>query len=539
MADLARAARIARQRAAQERQAELTRSFGAYAREAWKQVEPSSPVVWGWHLDCIIAHCEAVQRGEIRTLLVNIPPRHAKSTLISVILPGWLWVNEPGLKMMTGSYVMDLATRDAVATRELITSPWHRQTWPDILIDPGRGEKTRYGLKKIERDGVLTGGGQRFCFTTTGRTTGEGGQIAIYDDPHNAQDIFSPTAMETAKRFYQTTLPSRMNDPLRSTQIVIMQRLATNDLSSHMLAEAMEDHDPDLVHVCLPAHFDPPRRCVTRWFTDPRQKAGDLLWPERMNTRALRQVTKKMTPQAISAQMEQQPISAATAIFLRSRWRVWTEWRLPVCSVVAISFDPALKDREINDRWALQVWGVFEDPEDGKPAFMLLAAWADHMTYPEAKRRLLQTVSDWTIEGEPPDYVIIEDKAAGPPLLHELGLAQVANLVAYNPGRRSKMERFHLQSDLHYSGRIWVPGKKLGDKTRSAMVLPSWAEDVVAEMEAIGTAGVPDDHGDAAAQAWHLLRDLRLVRIPDTDAPEDEDDVHDVYAAERREPAYS
>ena len=489
---------------------------------------PTTPLVWGWHLDCIIAHIEAVQRHEIATLVVNVPPRHAKSNIISVLAPGWLWANDPGVKLLTGSYAMPLATRDATRTRRLITSAKHTAMFPALALEKDQNEKTRYDL---------VGGGARYCFATGGGVTGEGGDIAIWDDPHKAADMYSQAAMDQAARFWSETLPTRLNDPLKSSKIVVMQRLGPTDMTGHILAEASEGDGGDVVHVVLPMRYDPKRHMQTAWFEDPRTEPGQLLWPERMSERAIRRVTKDMSPQAVAAQMDQAPVSQSGAIFPRERWRIWTEWRLPTCHTIMISHDPAVKEREENDIWACHIWGVFDDDEDGKPAFMLLGAWGEHMTYPVAKRKLMQTVEDWTIEGEPPDYVAIEDKAAGPMLLNELGLAGIKNLVAYNPGKRSKMERAQVQSDLHYTGRIWVPGKKLGDQTRSDMVLPSWAERVVAAMALFGAPGAPDDDVDAAVQAWHLLRDLRLVSL-DTDQ-DDEDDGMVEHHPVPREPAYA
>src|ERR1035438_928600 len=71
------------------------RSLGEFVRQAWAVVEPSTPFVPGWHIDAVVEHLEAVTYGQIRNLLINVPPRHMKSLLVSVFWPAWEWTRWP------------------------------------------------------------------------------------------------------------------------------------------------------------------------------------------------------------------------------------------------------------------------------------------------------------------------------------------------------------------------------------------------------------------------------------------------------------
>src|SRR3984893_4076683 len=108
-----------------------SRGLGEFVRRAWAVVEPSTPFVPGWHIDAIIEHLEAVTRGEIRNLLINVPPRHMKSLLVSGFWPAWEWIRWPERRWLYSSYAASLSIRDSVKFRCLIESPWYQSRWGD------------------------------------------------------------------------------------------------------------------------------------------------------------------------------------------------------------------------------------------------------------------------------------------------------------------------------------------------------------------------------------------------------------------------
>src|SRR5580698_2097973 len=107
------------------------RSLREFVRQAWHVIEPSAPFVPGFHIDAIIDHLEAVTRGDIRNLLINIPPRHMKSLLVSVLWPAWEWIQHPERRWLFSSYAATLSIRDSVKCRTLIESPWYQRFWGD------------------------------------------------------------------------------------------------------------------------------------------------------------------------------------------------------------------------------------------------------------------------------------------------------------------------------------------------------------------------------------------------------------------------
>src|SRR5437868_1086842 len=144
-----------------------TRRLGEFVRQAWVIVEPSTPFVPGWHIDCIIEHLEAVTYGQIRNLLINVPPRHMKSLLVSVFWPAWEWIRWPHRRWLYSSYSGQLSLRDSVHCRRLIESPWYQQHWRDrFALTSDQNTKGRFDNDRS---------GYRIASSVGGSVTGEGG----------------------------------------------------------------------------------------------------------------------------------------------------------------------------------------------------------------------------------------------------------------------------------------------------------------------------------------------------------------------------
>ena len=97
------------------------RSLRYFHRWAWPQHNPE-PYTSGFHLDAMAECLEAVSRGELSRLLINVPPRHSKSTLTSVSWPAWRWINAPQARWLYASYSDGVPERDSVTCRSLIES---------------------------------------------------------------------------------------------------------------------------------------------------------------------------------------------------------------------------------------------------------------------------------------------------------------------------------------------------------------------------------------------------------------------------------
>src|ERR1700737_4355136 len=116
----------------------LRNDLRLYIREAWHVVEPSTVYLENWHIDLIAEYLEAVTAGQIKRLLINMPPRYAKSTCVSIMWPTWVWTREsgnptlegPGTKWVFASYADELRTKHSLDRRKMLQSDWYRARWP-------------------------------------------------------------------------------------------------------------------------------------------------------------------------------------------------------------------------------------------------------------------------------------------------------------------------------------------------------------------------------------------------------------------------
>lgn len=282
------------------------RSLYEFVKQAWHVIEPATPFCEGWHLEAICHHLESVTRGDIRRLLINIPPRHAKSLICSVFWPMWVWIEQPHFRWMGASYALSLASRDNRKCKMLIDSDWYQARWGDIVqLSTDQRGKTRF---------ETTARGYRLSVSVESSATGEGGDGIILDDPHSVRDASSDVKREDALYWFDTTLSSRLNDPKKGVMVIVMQRLHERDVSGHVLAKGGYEH------LCLPAEFRADRRCTTSiGWSDPRTVEGELLWPSQVPQKELDALKKSLGPQAYSAQFQQDPVTAGGNVF-KAEW---------------------------------------------------------------------------------------------------------------------------------------------------------------------------------------------------------------------------
>ena len=215
------------------------RTLPAFIEQAWHVIEPGITYVDNWHIHLIGEYMEAVNRGEIRRLVINMPPRHMKSLEATVCYPVWTWIKHPEKRFIKVSYSDSLSRKHNILARDIIKSPWFQENWGDVIQ-----------LKDdVNRQNEFKNTHQGFMFSTSigGALTGEGGDVIIIDDPQNPLMANSEVEREASINFFKNTLQTRLNDPQTGAFIIIMQRLHENDLTGHILSE-----DLGYEHLCLP-----------------------------------------------------------------------------------------------------------------------------------------------------------------------------------------------------------------------------------------------------------------------------------------------
>ena len=439
-------------------------SFQDFVRLAWPKVYHASPLQWNWHIPLLCEHYEACFRGEIRELVVNLPPGGSKSSLTCVMFPTWGWIKRPASSWIFAAYGQQLVRRDADATRKLMQSAWFQARWGDRVTLP-----TVAAVDLIKNHQ----GGFRLGTTPGGEVTGFHANAQIIDDPNKPEEL-TKVALEEVKTWMSRTMASRWRRPPElNTLILIMQRLHCDDLSSMLI-------DRGAVHVCLPANFDPARRTVTTWGRDPREAVGELMDPVRLPQVLIEELRKNMGGIHASAQLDQSPVPEGGAVFKREHLRFWSTNPVSVAEGVALagagelrfpcvarpdgfdqrinSWDCAFKDEETSDYVAGGDWGRVG------PRFYLLHQAYGHFSFPATCQQvvMLRARADGAVA------VVIEDKANGTAVVQTLEKA-IPGVIATDPkggkfARASSASAFFeahnvFLPDPGMSGFEWVEGK--------------------------------------------------------------------------------
>lgn len=433
------------------------RSLAHFAKRAWHILEPATPLKWGWALDAICEHLEAVTRGEIHRLLMNVPPGTMKSLLTGVIWPAWEWGARemPEMRFVGTAHEETLAIRDSRRCRDLIKSDWYQKLWPLEFARDLDGKREFGNTKKGFR--------QARAFTSM---TGVRGDRVILDDPISADNANSLAKLEEARIAFTETLPTRINSD-KSAIIVVMQRLNEKDTSGVILEMGLP-----YVHLCIPMRFESARRCVTSiGWVDPRTEEGELMFPERFSEQQVKELETTLGSYGTAGQLQQRPAPRGGGIIKESWYRYYTvlpqlEWRV-------ITVDTAQKTDQQNDYSVLQCWGrstagqaVLLDQVRGKweaPDLVIQARafWNKHKDNKLPKLRKM----------------LVEDKVSGTGLIQTLRREGIAIKAVQRS--KDKISRGHDAAPFIESGNVLLPedAPYLSDFLAESSTFPGGAHD--------------------------------------------------------------
>lgn len=442
---------------------EECQSLAGFVRHAWHVLEPNTTYLHNWHIDAICEHLEAVTRGDINRLLINVPPGTMKSLLVSVMWPAWEW-GPKGLsskRNLTTAHALHLALRDSRKMRNLIQSEWFQTLWPLRLIRSGDGsfENERMGNREATAFSGLTGGR---------------GDNVILDDPHSTEDAESDAERATAIRILKESLPSRVNDPIRSAIVVIMQRLHEGDVSGEIIKAG------GYVHLMLPMEFDVSRRCTTSiGFQDPRTYEGQLLFPGRYPREVIERDKKDMTPYAISGQWQQQPTPRDGAYFMKSWFKRYRD--RPANLRYYMSSDHAPTAGKNSDYSCVRVWGL-----DEKKDLYLIDGRRMHTTMDKMAEFASEMIRKW----DPCCWFPEDDnnwKAAAPFIMDELRKRnQVIRIEPMSPHGADKVAKAQSFEGMAALGRVWIAEGPEGDEIiQQYITFPAAANDDEVDAAAI------------------------------------------------------
>ena len=438
--------------------------------------------IGGRHHKIMAEAFEKVARGELKRLIINMPPRHTKSEFASYLFPAWMLGRDPTKKIIQASNTAELAVGFGRKVRNLVDTADYREIFPDVKL---RADSKAAGRWSTNEDG------EYFAVGVGGVMTGKGADVLIIDDPHSEQDAaqgeFNVDVYNKVYEWY-TSGPRQRLQP-NAAIVVVMTRWSLRDLTGQIMKKSVETTKGEHWEVIeLPALMP----------------SGEPLWPEYWSQKELEALQEELPRPKWNAQYQQNPTSEEGALIKREWWRKWTKPNMPQCEAIIQSWDTAFLKTQRSDYSACTTWGIFYGPNDQGvtvPNLILLDAMKEKLEFPELKQQAYRMFQDWE-----PDQIIVEKKASGAPLIFELRAMGIP-VMEFSPSRgQDKVARVNAVTDLFASGMVWVPdGRK-------------WAEDVIEECAAF-PAGEHDDYVDSTSQALLRFRQGGWIR---TDMDEDE-----------------
>jgi predicted phage terminase large subunit-like protein len=448
--------------------------FMAYVKYVWPNF------INGRHHEKMARAFEKVANGEVKRLIINMPPRHTKSEFASYLLPSWFLGRFPDKKIIQTSHTAELAVGFGRKVRNLVDSDRYKDIFPQVALQADSKAAGRWATNYA---------GEYFAIGVGGAVTGKGADLLIIDDPHSEQEA---TLAETNAEVYDKTYEWYTSGPRQRLQpggaiVVVMTRWSKKDLTGQVLKAAAQRSGEEWEVIEFPAILP----------------SGKALWPEFWSICELEALRQELPNGKWMAQYQQEPTSDVSAIVKREWWQVWEQDHPPFCSYTIQSWDTAFLKSERADYSACTTWGVFEHPDDtGKMQsnIILLNAFKKRMEFPELKEAAFEEFKYWK-----PDSIIIEAKAAGSPLIFELRAMGIP-VQEFTPSKgNDKIARLNAVADMFASGRVWVPNTH-------------WAEELVEEVASF-PSGEHDDLVDSMTQALLRYRRGGFLRLA-SDEPE-------------------
>jgi len=523
--------------------ADCEESLYKFLKYAWKYIDAST-FTEGWPIEAIAEHLQAVTDGEIRRLIINIPPRMGKSSITSCAFPAWVWAQShrsptsgPGVQFLHASYAQQLSLRDSVKCRRLIESPWYRELWGDrFKLTSDQNTKGRFDNDQ---------NGSRLSTSVGSALTGEGGSIIVVDDPNAAQEAFSEATIASTIEWWDSALSTRLNDPKTGAFVVIQQRLSEEDLTGHIMSK----NEGEWTHLCLPMRYEWQRHSYTSigWH-DPRglddsgeplvaisedgerlavdveaqieldRREGELLWPDRFGEEEVIILEKQLGPWAAAGQLQQRPEPKGGGVIKREWWKSWDSNIYPNMDLVIATLDTAYTTKTSNDPSAMTVWGVFSN--DGRvqapnhavgrgqtrvdyermytetaPRVMMMHAWQGRYELHDLVLKVAETCRLMKV-----DTLLIENKAAGHSVAQEIRRMygfEKFGVHMFDPKSQDKLARLYSVQHLFAEGLVFAP-------------LTQWAEMVIAQVGQF-PKGKHDDLVDTVSMAMRHLRDTGAI----------------------------
>src|SRR5258706_8017745 len=452
----------------------LRTDFVAFVERSFYELNPETKYLHNWHIEAIGEALEKCRKGQLRRLIINVPPRSLKSHMTSIAFVAWLLGHNPSAQVICVSYAQDLADKLAGDCRSVMMARWYRDLFPT----------TRFATtRQAVHDFSTTEKGFRLATSVGGVLTGRGANYIVIDDAMRPDEALSQTQRQTVNTWYDHTLISRLNDKRDGCIILIMQRLHEDDLVGHVLHQtgwhvlkfpAIAEEDE--THIVQTPYG---RKVFSR-------RQGEALHHDREPLEVLANIRGIQGEYNFAGQYQQTPAPLGGGMIKASWFKSYTDADVPSkFDMIFQSWDTANKPTELSDYSVCTSWGVKD-----KHLF-LLHVYRKRIGFPELKRAVREQAEAFDAK-----TILVEDKASGTQLLQDLISEGMHSVQRYEPGME-KIMRMHSVTSTIENGFVHLPDKA------------AWLAEYIHEL-ATFPKGKFDDQVDSTSQALDWFKNTSM-----------------------------
>lgn len=450
----------------------LRKDLSSFTQRVVGTVDPGARYLHNWHVDAIAWQLERVASGEVKRLIITIPPRCLKSISASVAFPAWLLGHHPRKNVLAVSYAEGLSEKLALDCMKVIEAGWYRDIFPMTRIARNRSARS---------DFATTLGGGRYSTTVGGTLTGRGGDIIIIDDPNKPEDALSNLKRQRVLEWFGSTLLSRLNDPANSAIILIQQRVHEEDLAGFLLEQG------EWEHLDLQAIAEDFSAIDLGWRGQIKRVPGHLLHPERLSRKLLETYRQQTGSYVFAAQYQQRPAPLGGGLVKWDWFQTYDAMSTRrTGDRIVQSWDTASKADEANDWSVCTTWLV-----RGRTAW-LLNVYRVKLEFPQLRRKIRSLAETWQA-----GLILIEEAGSGVQLIQDFKVENHLSIKGVIP-KDDKATRMLSVSHLIEGGQIAVPENApwLAEFQREITLFPN---------------GKHDDQVDSLSQFLKWLAEPQVV----------------------------
>lgn len=398
------------------------------------------------HNRAISSALTQVENGNIKRLMIFMPPRHGKTMQVSEFFPAWYLGRNPTAQIIAATYSYDRAGDTGIKVRNQMLDPYHGKIFEGCRLATDTKSKNKLSTNH---------GGAMFSVGTSGTITGRGANLFLIDDPvKSREDAESEISRKKLVDWYRGVAYTRLMP--ENAIVLVMTRWHFNDLAGFLIEEMKHERWAILK---LPAICEDEKDIIGR-------SAGEALWPSDYPLERLEEIKTTVGTREWNAQYQQTPLPAEGGMidlswFKKYDYGEYAKVHMAVTAgyskklpfgikSIVISIDTAFKEAQLNDPSAFTVWG--ESTTD----CYLLNVVNKRMKYPTLKRNVIELHKFYSKFELGQVRVLVEDKASGQSLVQDI-LAETRIPIIALPANPSKQVRMDSALPLIEAGKVHIP----------------------------------------------------------------------------------